>query len=73
MGAANLGVRPMFGVNQPNLETFLFDFTGDLYGQHLSVAFVDFLRPEMKFDGLPALITRMGEDCQRARGLLATT
>ena len=73
MGAASLGVRPMFGVNQPNLETFLFDFTGDLYGQHLSIAFVDFLRPEMKFDGLPALITQMEADCDRARVLLAAT
>ena len=73
MGAASLGVRPMFGVNQPNLETFLFDFTGDLYGQHLSIAFVDFLRPEMKFDGLPELITQMDADCDRARGILAAT
>ena len=73
MGAASLGVRPMFGVNQPNLETFLFDFAGDLYGQHLSIAFVDFLRPEMKFDGLPALITQMEADCDRARVLLAAT
>ena len=73
MGAASLGVRPMFGVNQPNLETFLFDFAGDLYGQHLSIAFVDFLRPEMKFDGLPALITQMNADCDRARGILAAT
>ena len=73
MGAASLGVRPMFGVNQPNLETFLFDFAGDLYGQHLSIAFVDFLRPEMKFDGLPALITQMDADCDRARVLLAAT
>ncbi len=71
MGAASLGVRPMFGVNQPNLETFLFDFTGDLYGQHLSIAFVDYLRPELKFDGLPALITQMDADCARARDILS--
>ena len=70
-GAASLGVRPMFGVNTPNLESFLFDFKGDLYGQHLSVALVDYLRPEMKFDGLPALIAQMDQDCQRARTLLA--
>lgn len=69
-GAASLGVRPMFGVNQPNLETFLFDFKGDLYGQHLSVAFVDYLRPELKFDGLPALIAQMEADCQKARKIL---
>jgi riboflavin kinase/FMN adenylyltransferase len=73
MGAASLGVRPMFGINQPNLETFLFDFAGDLYGQHLSIAFVDFLRPEMKFDGLPALITQMDADCDQARRILAAT
>jgi riboflavin kinase/FMN adenylyltransferase len=72
MGAASLGVRPMFGVNRPNLETFLFDFAGDLYGQHLSVAFVDYLRPEMRFDGLPALIAQMEADCAKARDILST-
>jgi riboflavin kinase/FMN adenylyltransferase len=71
MGAASLGVRPMFGQNLPNLETYLLDFTGDLYGQQLSVAFVEFLRPEMTFDGLPALIAQMQADCDRARALLA--
>lgn len=69
-GAASLGVRPMFGVNRPNLETFLFDFAGDLYGTHLSIAFVDYLRPELKFDGLPALIAQMTADCDRARAIL---
>jgi riboflavin kinase/FMN adenylyltransferase len=71
IGAASLGVRPMFGENRPNLETFLFDFAGDLYGQHLSVAFVDYLRPELKFDGLEALIAQMEADCAKARAVLA--
>ncbi|RID92156.1 bifunctional riboflavin kinase/FAD synthetase [Gemmobacter lutimaris] len=70
-GAASLGVRPMFGENTPNLETYIFDFKGDLYGQHISVALVDYLRPEMKFDGLPALIDQMNTDCARARDILA--
>ena len=70
-GAASLGVRPMFGGQVPNLETFLFDFTGDLYGATLSVALVDYLRPEAKFDGLDALITQMQADCDAARGILA--
>lgn len=61
----------MFGENVPNCETFLFDFKGDLYGSHLSVALVDFLRPEMKFDGIDALVTQMGADCARARAILA--
>lgn len=71
MGAASLGTRPMFNGEVPNLETFLLDFKGDLYGHHLSVALVEFLRPELKFDGLPALITQMDADCARARDILA--
>lgn len=71
MGAASLGVRPMFGVNTPNLETYLLDFKGDLYDQHLSIAFVEYLRPEMRFDGLPALITQMAADTDRARAILS--
>ena len=69
-GAASLGVRPMFGVNQPNFETFLLDFTGDLYGQHLSVALIEYLRPELKFDGLPGLMTQMAVDCDQSRAVL---
>jgi riboflavin kinase/FMN adenylyltransferase len=70
-GAASLGVRPMFGENAANLETFLFDFAGDLYGTNLSVALVDFLRPELSFDGLQALIDQMAIDCDQARRILS--
>ncbi len=69
-GAASMGVRPMFGENRPNLETFLFDFSGDLYGATLSIGLVDYLRPEQKFDGLEALIAQMDNDCARAREIL---
>lgn len=72
MGAASLGVRPMFNGQAPNLETYLLDFKGDLYGRHLSVALVEFLRPELKFDGLPALIDQMNRDCDQARAILGT-
>lgn len=70
-GAASIGVRPMFGENTANCETYIFDFSGDLYGTHISVALVEYLRPEMKFDGLDDLITQMDADCVRARELLA--
>jgi riboflavin kinase/FMN adenylyltransferase len=70
-GASSIGVRPMFGENAPNLETFLFDFSGDLYGEHLSVALVEYLRPEAKFDSLEALVAQMDADCARARAILA--
>jgi len=69
-GAASIGVRPMFGENRANLETFIFDFTGDLYGATVSVALIDFLRPELKFDSLEALITQMDADCAQARAIL---
>ena len=70
-GAASIGVRPTFGVNAPNCETYLFDFKGDLYGAQLSVALIDYLRPEEKFDGLAPLIAQMDADCARARAILA--
>lgn len=70
-GAASIGVRPMFGENIPNCETFIFDFKGDLYGSTISVGLVDYLRPELKFDGLDALITQMDADCVKAREILA--
>ncbi|WP_264210487.1 bifunctional riboflavin kinase/FAD synthetase [Leisingera thetidis] len=70
-GAASIGVRPMFGGVVPNIETFLFDFSGDLYGATLSVGLVEFLRPELKFDGLEALIAQMEADCAEARKILA--
>ncbi|MEM1066459.1 MAG: bifunctional riboflavin kinase/FAD synthetase [Pseudomonadota bacterium] len=70
-GVASLGVRPMFGENVPNLETFLFDFEGDLYGKILSVALVAFLRPEERFESVDALITQMDRDSSAARAALA--
>ena len=70
-GAASIGVRPMFGINPPNCESYIFDFKGDLYGATLSVALIDYLRPELKFDGLPAMIIQMDADCANARRILA--
>jgi len=69
-GAASLGVRPTFGRNAPNLETFVFDFSGDLYGADVSVALVSFQRPELKFDSLDALIEQMHKDCDISREIL---
>ncbi|WP_299478302.1 bifunctional riboflavin kinase/FAD synthetase [Cypionkella sp.] len=70
-GATSLGVRPMFGENTPNLETYIFDFKGDLYGQHVSIGLIDYLRPEMKFDGLPGLLLQMAEDVVKSREILS--
>ncbi len=70
-GVANLGIRPMFERATPNLETFLFDFKGDLYGRHVSIGLVEWLRGEAKFDGLDALIAQMDRDSAAARAALA--
>ena len=70
-GVASMGVRPMFGENKPNLETFVFDFKGDLYGTPISIALVEHLRGEEKFNSLEALITQMDADSLRARAILA--
>ena len=69
-GVASLGVRPMFGENTPNLETFVFDFSGDLYGATLSVALIEFMRPEIKFDSLESLVVQMDRDSLKAREIL---
>ncbi|MCY4151924.1 MAG: bifunctional riboflavin kinase/FAD synthetase [Aestuariivita sp.] len=70
LGAASLGLRPMFGGTNPNLETFLFDFSGDLYGATLSVGLIEFLRPEKSFDSVNDLIAQMHRDCQQAQEIL---
>jgi riboflavin kinase/FMN adenylyltransferase len=70
-GVANFGRRPMFDTGVVLLEVFLFDFTGDLYGRTLDVAFIAWIRPEFKFDGIDALIGRIEEDCRMAKMALA--
>lgn len=70
-GVASLGRRPTFGGKDLLLEVHLFDFSGDLYGRHLRVAMIEFLREERKFDRPDALISQMREDAERAREVLA--
>jgi riboflavin kinase/FMN adenylyltransferase len=70
-GVANFGIRPMYEIGKPILETYLFDFSGDLYGRHLAVSFVAWLRPELKLAGLDALKLQIERDCAAARAALA--
>jgi riboflavin kinase/FMN adenylyltransferase len=70
-GVANLGLRPTVGGEEPRLEAHLFDTDTDLYGRHLRVSLVDFIRPERKFSGLDALKAQIAEDAARAREILA--
>jgi riboflavin kinase/FMN adenylyltransferase len=70
-GVASIGVNPTFGaLPAPLLEAHLFDFDGDLYGRHVEVEIVAFLRPEIKFDSIEALKAQMARDAAQARMLL---
>ena len=70
-GVASFGRRPMFDTGSVLLEVFLFDFSGDLYGAVLDVAFIAWIRHELKFDTIEDLIRRMDEDSRLARAALA--
>lgn len=72
-GVASYGRRPTFDDGAPLLEVHLFDFAGDLYGQELDVALVGYIRPEMKFESIDALIAQMDRDSATAKDILAGT
>ena len=70
-GVASFGRRPTFDNGAALFETFLFDFSGDLYGETVSVSLFGFLRGEERFDGAEALIAQMDRDADEARAMLA--
>jgi riboflavin kinase/FMN adenylyltransferase len=70
-GVASFGRRPMFDQGTVLLEAFLFDYSGDLYGEVIDVAFIDWIRPEMKLASIDDLVRRMDEDSRLARAALA--
>eukprot|EP00903_Cladosiphon_okamuranus_P002681 g2679.t1 len=70
-GVANFGRTPTTGIRDPLLETFIFDFDRDIYGQHLEVALVRYLRPELKFNSLDDMVVQMDKDVEAAKRHLA--
>ncbi|MGZ8347390.1 MAG: bifunctional riboflavin kinase/FAD synthetase [Allosphingosinicella sp.] len=70
-GVANLGTRPMFDPPKELLEPHFLDFDGDLYGQCIEVGLVSFIRDELMFDDIDALIAQMDRDKAEARRRLA--
>jgi riboflavin kinase/FMN adenylyltransferase len=70
-GVASFGTRPTFDNGAPLLEVHIFDFSGDLYGAPTDVAFIGWIRPELKFDSVDALVRRMNDDARLARAALA--
>ena len=71
-GVASYGRRPTFDNGEALLETFLFDFSGDLYGQEMTTCLQGWIRGEEKFDSVEALIEQMNADCDAARAILAS-
>jgi riboflavin kinase/FMN adenylyltransferase len=70
-GVANFGRRPtVTDTGAPLLETFVFDFSGDLYGKTVEVTFVGWIRGEEKFPNLDALVAEMNRDKEKARAIL---
>jgi riboflavin kinase/FMN adenylyltransferase len=69
--ATNIGIRPMFRADEPLIEAFIFDYSGDLYGKKLKVKPIQFLRGEAKFDSLDALKVQMAKDCHLAKEILS--
>lgn len=71
-GVASFGYRPTVTQNGAALlETFVFDFSGDLYGEVCSVSFFGRLRDELKFDGLDPLVAQIRRDEEEARAMLS--
>ena len=69
-GVSSLGIRPMFRMAEPLLETHIFDFNDNIYGNILRVQPVKFLRPEAKYETLDALKAQIRQDCLEARAVL---
>ncbi|HEX4111637.1 MAG TPA: bifunctional riboflavin kinase/FAD synthetase [Stellaceae bacterium] len=69
-GVANFGNRPTFAGTDWRLETHIFNYAGDLYGRHVRVALVDFIRPDAKFDSAETLIAAMNDDAKKALAIL---
>ncbi|MEC8066715.1 MAG: riboflavin kinase [Pseudomonadota bacterium] len=70
MGAISWGFNPTFGLKNPQLEVHILDFDHDIYDQQLSINFVEFIRGEVSFTTLEALVEKMGEDCLITRQIL---
>ncbi len=66
-GVSNIGVRPTVGGDIELLETYLFDFSEEVYGQTVETRLLDFIRPEAKFDSFEALKVAIQDDAAKAR------
>ncbi|MBR1811043.1 MAG: riboflavin biosynthesis protein RibF [Clostridia bacterium] len=66
VGVTNIGCRPTIGNSSPRSETYIENFSGDLYGQRPRVTLIKYMRPEIKFDSLDALSAQIAADAKLA-------
>lgn len=69
-GVANIGVRPSFDSGERVLEVHVFDYAGDLYGRWMAVEFLEWLRPELRFNSPAELVAQIARDVAEARAML---
>ena len=73
MGVTNVGLRPtLTGDQKPTIETFILDFSGDLYGKEISLSLISFLRPTRKMGSLEDVKNQVEEDGKKARKIVRT-
>ena len=70
-GMANIGIRPTLDLHEMTIEAHLFDFSGDIYGEAISIVFYDFIREEQKFSGLEELKSQLEKDKRIIRRILS--
>ena len=70
-GIANIGYRPTFNQKKLVLEVNIFNFSGNLYNKNLSIEFIEFIRGEKKFNGVPNLKKQIKIDCKKAKAILS--
>jgi len=69
-GLSNVGKKPTIeGVNPPGVETYLYDFDGNLYGKEIKVELLDFVRPEIKFSSIEELKAQLDYDVKACKEL----
>lgn len=70
-GIANIGIRPTLNLHRLSVEVYLFDFSGDLYGQQMTISFVERVREERKFPDLKALQDQIVKDVVLVKSILS--
>jgi len=70
-GVINIGITPNHLQTKPKLEMHIFNFSQNVYGEIITIHFIEFIRPEIKFLMIKELIGQISLDCEKAKDILA--